>query len=586
MENYLSVMETLLNEEEKTQLKGIYAPVCTAIPGTDARRGITVMPDGEIRVYQPVLPYQGEWEYLSSYDCGLSFKLKKAPAGALNSSVKIPGHNRYVTVTVNNGALVGRYAETPDAPCTENVIVPNNPYGDIFQPYPVTMPDGHIRLIVCVSHTNHVDEENFRDMLRWNAAFVISDDLGETWRVTEMPQVPHFEERWPHQGTRWENSGSENHIVMMPDGTLTVIARTSQDYFYYFTSDDYGDTWSEPFESPFHGTLTTPYFLGLSDGRVAVFWNNTQPLPESDHHKKPHPVGRDQVFGKWEDVFTNRDACHAAVTEDGKSFKGFREIWLNDVRNSADFRSVGTKDSADKSVHQFQAIELPYGKILLHLGQNGSSRRLVIFDVNWLLESERHEDFQFGLANVSTHLYVNGYGSTTHFACGYAGHCAYNRTNGALLVPEPEWYRGQKVSGREVLQIARVHDPRLVCEKQGVTWNFPASHKGEVNLRMRVMGAGVTLSLTDRWFNPCDDSTPWFAMFAANVDRNSAPVDEWFDYTVRWDGDRAEIFINGEFYRRIRSHNPTEHGISYLHLITLAESEDFAGTLVMEMDKK
>ena len=98
-----------------------------------------------------------------------------------------------------------------------------------------------------------------------------------------------------------------------------------------------------------------------------------------------------------EDVFTNRDANHAALSlDDGKTWRGFREVLLNPIRNDSDFRTSGGKGEAvDKSVHQFQALEMPYGKILLSCGQHKYARRLILLDPKWLLETSREEDFAY-----------------------------------------------------------------------------------------------------------------------------------------------------------------------------------------------
>ena len=94
------------------------------------------------------------------------------------------------------------------------------------------------------------------------------------------------------------------------------------------------------------------------------------------------------------------------------------------------------------------------------------------------------------------------------------------------------------------------------------------------------------MSLCDHWFNPCDDAAPWYAVFATKLDKNTCPSGEWFTLTVKWDGDSADILINNEKYRTIVSHNKTDIGISYLHLITLSENEDFEGVLIRSMSKK
>ena len=86
-------------------------------------------------------------------------------------------------------------------------------------------------------------------------------------------------------------------------------------------------------------------------------------------------LSEDEKRGVWEDVFTNRDAnCVAVSEDDGKSWFGFRELNLNSLRNTCDFRSSGSNASGrDKSVHQFQALELPMHKVLVQVGSMRTS---------------------------------------------------------------------------------------------------------------------------------------------------------------------------------------------------------------------
>jgi hypothetical protein len=91
-----------------------------------------------------------------------------------------------------------------------------------------------------------------------------------------------------------------------------------------------------------------------------------------------------------------RAAC-GGVVDDGATWRGFRELWLNERRNDGDFRSSGGNgDSLDKSIHQPQALELPEGKILLAFGQHPLCRRMIIFDPNWLLATNRVDMFARG----------------------------------------------------------------------------------------------------------------------------------------------------------------------------------------------
>ena len=294
-------------------------------------------------------------------------------------------------------------------------------------------------------------------------------------------------------------------------------------------------------------------------------------------------LGEGERSGQWETVFTNRDALHAAISDDdGKTWKGFREIALNDIRNASDFRELGNDPAQehDKSVHQTQALELPGGKVLLAYGQNAAARRMVIFDPDWLLETSREEDFRTGLGNISNHLYVRSLSGGWR---GWAGHCAWNRMPGATLVRDPDTDNpppGAKRSVREVLQLARVRDPRLVSERQGVAWNFPAARKGTVTVECRRVGAGFRLTLADHWMNPCDEVGPARSPFSIAISVKELPDRAWHALTAAWDEDAGQVTlaVDGKALGRYPLASLPPFGLSYLHLQTLAEEADAEGT--------
>lgn len=590
MSDFIGQMISRLPPEDRIELKSIFAPRVVAVPPNYAYRDLCVMPDGEIRHYgygrkahhndisDPV--------YIASNDCGLSWKtFRVKDPNSLGSGLRL-----------SDGTYVATY-DRDGMPGNENKILAfavspdEKPYKQVkwLKEVPFTVsswirPGIELkvskpgRLLFCV---DGIIDPGAPERIQYFPCFCYSDDRGDTWSYTAATPAPMFEVVPPHKGPRWENGSVETTMIELADGTVYALSRTSHDYFYEYYSYDGGETWTDPKPSPFHATLTMPTLFKLSDGRILLFWCNTHPMSELDHEQQRPALNADAKNGRWEDVFTNRDANHAAISDDnGKTWRGFREIHLNDIRNFADFRSYGGAEQLlDKSVHQFQAIELPFGKVMLAFGQHPSSARLAIFDPDWLYETERSEDFRKGIGNLSTQMYVkSNYGG---FA-GFSGHCAYNRTNGALLVPDPDG------DFTEVLQICRVHDERLEYERQGAVWNFSASLTGKVKVKLRVLGSGIRVSLAEMWINPADEYVGDYAHICFDVTSDYAKdPDTWYELTIRWDikEKTALVQMDGNDIYRAAIEKPCPNGLCYLHLQTLAEHEDFKGTLIKTLTK-
>ena len=78
---YINRIEESLCADAKDMLKRIYEPVAVAIPLSDSRRDVCIMPDGEIRSYgrlYPTKPFgeSGQPAYMSSRDAGISWTLQ------------------------------------------------------------------------------------------------------------------------------------------------------------------------------------------------------------------------------------------------------------------------------------------------------------------------------------------------------------------------------------------------------------------------------------------------------------------------------------------------------------------------------
>lgn len=159
---------------------------------------------------------------------------------------------------------------------------------------------------------------------------------------------------------------------------------------------------------------------------------------------------------------------------------------------------------------------------------------------------------------------------------------------GATLLRDPETDHplpGKKRSVREVLQLTRVRDPRLVSDRQGVVWNFPAMTNGRVMLVCRVVGAGFRLTLADHWMNPCDEVGPTRAELSVLLTRKELPADTWQTLTVDFDeaAGKARLSVDGRLLREVVLAGRSAFGLSYLHLQTLAEDTDSEGTYFRQL---
>ena len=578
MHTYLQNLERRLRDDQKDLLRRIWAPTVVGTPLADSRRDVCILPDGEIRSYGQLYASShtandGQTAYLASTDGGLSWNIHYSNA-KMNACTYLEKAGIYIAACdrlsnnhgIDTGLYVYRSAIGPDDPDPEVIELTKEPYICAFLPqescftnriwFTAQQPDG-------------------------TAVFFYSDDAGKTWTMRVIPIPDRFDVVFPHKGLRWcKGSGAEPHAVELDAHRMMMILRTPLDCFYKCYSSDGGDTWSTPEPSEFYGTNTTAFLLRLTNGRIMTFWNNTKPLPQPNHAVSEPPALSGVAEGFGENAFTNRDAAHAAISTDGTTFTGFREILLNPIRNASDFRYYGgIKTSADKSVHQFQAFELPFNKILVSAGQNVASRRLIIFDIGWLEETARTEDFIEGMINLTTHTYLKSIPGC-HWREVGNGHCAMNRTYAAFPMPDPDGGYG------EMLSITWLPDERTINGIGGAEWNFPASKTGRVSAEMKIIGRQARIILTDRWYNVCDpyaaaQSPFWFELDAKDLGNDFVTVN--VDYDT--ESGLAQVSVGEAPFFRVRMTAPCPTGISYL-LLQCTTPGDTKGFYVKRLEKK
>lgn len=565
-------IESLMSEKDKAILKDIYSPTVVDVPIDNAGDKMFVMPDGEIRYYGLINRSQFCWEegedlkvkecYKYSRDGGLTWKFSYAPKGCVGACLYVPEKEMYITAKYlksQKGFCIITSKIGPNDTNPQCIKISDTQYS-AFR-LPIRIMNG--KRIVVLTYYGAREEQH--------SAFIYSDDYFKTWNIVKLKAPKMWGLKYPAQSIDSDCRALEPSVLELGDGKLMILARTSTNYFYSYYSDDNGQTWSDGELSNFHATTTFPNFFNMQDGRKLLFWNNSQPLYAGKYEDYIVPFYH---RNGWDgSAFTNRDVNHCAYSYDGKTWHGFREMFLNTIRNNADFRMYGGNDfDLDKSIHQFQVIELPFKKLLVAFGQHHSSRKIIIFDPDWLKEKERQEDFSFGLENISTQLYVKSYSGCW---CTL-GHNAWNRTNGALLVPSPE------LDGREVLQICRITDPRLVSDKQGAVWNYPLAQKGKIEIELYRLKSGVKISLCDRWFNPCDDYLYLDAIFHfALTEENVSPC-EWHNVVIDFDLEKkmVQVSLGEKKILEVPATNQADHGLSYLHVQTDSEGYDDKGTLI------
>ena len=518
-------------------IDSVYAPLKVASGPSDAYIGLSVMPDGELRHYNYGEQADAGSIYLSSRDHGMTWTTLRGPRDMPQADVASPISGEYIRL-VNMGAQGVYCIRTKGGPDGDRTVTKVSDLGSIMIKPPVFAESG--RRIIVAAHGG-VDPKG--------CYTYVSTDDGLTWQRSNTVETPPHTGGGFHQGIRWNHGAVEPTVVELRDGRLWMLMRTPHDRHYEAFSSDGGLTWSEAVPSKFYGTITMPTLGRLADGRLLLFWCNTTPLPEL-------PTAN----GVWDDVFTNRDVTHVAISDDdGKTWRGFRELRLDPMRNDSDYALRG--GGIDRGMHQAQWVEVVPGKIIAAIGQHPLHRAIMAFDVDWLYETHRENDFSTGLDEWSTFNYIKG----------IKGHCSYNRINGVELTAHPD------SPDRSVLKLQHSTADTLVSDIRGAVWNFPAIRHGTLSTSISLPeGAkGMTMILNDRWFNPSDTVARHEGNYILPLSRKELGIKDngWHELTVEWDIDNprstgATVKVDGR-RRNIRLPlvNPSDHGISYVHFM-------------------
>ena len=383
-----------------------------------------------------------------------------------------------------------------------------------------------------------------------------SDDEGRTWAQSPAKLKAPCEEDY-----NGENTGAvEPCVIQLADGRVWMLIRTQTGRLYESFSDD-GVEWSEALPTQFYSSDAPAALVRVPDGRLVVFWNNCQ--------------NTSRIEGRG--VYTNRDALHAAVSSDeGKTWRGFREVLLDPLRNASEGRF------ADRGTAYPYPTVGKQGKIILATGQAAGSRKLLCIDPDWLEQTSAADDFSAGLKNWSV------------YKCyGLPERWWRPRAVGARLIDLPIDHPSK--AGARVLHIRRAD------EKPGdeAVWNFPAGRSGEVEIDFCLQSGcqDIAVALADRYIQPNDEDGREKELFRLKIAAEgklpggtSLVHGEWYKLCLRWNMDNGicEILVDGRPAGSLSPlhKEPAGPGISYLRLRSTAPAVDAAGFVVEKVQAK
>lgn len=265
-----------------------------------------------------------------------------------------------------------------------------------------------------------------------------------------------------------------------------------------------------------------------------------------------------------EGVYGGRDALHMAVSDDeGRTWRGFREIYLDHRRND------NPAKSGDRGTAYPLGAYTEDGQFVVIAGQGAGGRNPILIDPNWIVATTAETDFADGLKQWATY---------THF--GPARRWWRARRGGSRLVPHPDNPQ------RHCLHVRKQSD----LPPDGATWNFPNGWQGTLTARVMLRDGfgGHSISLTDRFFDPANDLGEELSVFQAVISPNGKiadvqlPTEAWVTLKFHWDLNQSicQLEVDGKLAQPLALRHPTLNGVSYIRLRSTAEQTDSGGLLV------
>ena len=364
----------------------------------------------------------------------------------------------------------------------------------------------------------------FTFMGRFSSSAAYSDDDGDTWHTSSS----ELKEPTAYIGA---DGGIEPIVIQRKDGSVWMLIRTQDDYFFQSNSAD-GSNWSLPLPTPIISSDSPAGLLRLKDGRILLFWNNTQ---------------------RYSYANGGRAVLHAAVSSDeGRTWRGYREVARNPLCVEP------PPPNGDHGVTYTVPALTKEGDAVTSLSTGpGGGEYILHLNPNWLDETVQKDDFSSGLDQWST------FG-----------------TRGVSLAPNPNQ------PGKMALEIRKA-DPEWPA---AAVWNYPMGRKGDLRLRLLLKPgfAGARIGITDHFSVPLDPLDVNYNLYnlaigsAGEVSSSSRlRLGHWYTVDIEWDGDKsqARVIADGKFIADIPQTRMSV-GASYLRVVSTAPAGPDAGLLI------
>ncbi len=372
-----------------------------------------------------------------------------------------------------------------------------------------------------------------------------SDDGGSNWQLSASRlTTPCYE------GFNGSNEGAcEPCFEELRDGSIWMLMRTQAGCLYESVSKDGGTTWSAAAPTRFRTSTGPANLLRHRDGRLVLTWNNCE-LPARH---------------AGEGVYGGRDALHIAIsTDDGRTWQGFREIYLDHRRND------NPAASGDRGTAYPLAAFTSDGRIVVLAGQGKGGRNPILVDPDWITAATAESDFHDGLAQWTVYQHS-----------GPAKRWWRARRTGCELIETP----GEKdTRSLQVRHVASSEPRDAPSEPDTAVWNFPNGWRGELTARIRLPAGsqGAVFSLNDRFFDPSNTLGEEASVFQARVTADDVKPDIWHTLSLRWDlgRGRCEYRLDDTRISTLPLHSRTLNGVSYLRIRSAAAKPDPHGIII------